>query len=303
MIPIKIDRLIGILTIIMQRSATSEELAEKFEVSQRTIVRDIDTLSLAGIPVTAAKGRNGGYSVMEGYSLDRTLLSKKEMGALLSGLAGLDSISGSPKYRRLMEKLSPEKEGLVCPDSCFIIDLSGGGQKSLKELIELIRSAAAEFEMLSFRYVAPGGESIRKIEPYNLVFRWKSWYVWGYCTKRRAMRLFRLSRMAEPEKTGEKFTPRDIPLPGGCGSLEEQNEVSAVVKFDSSVKWRVIDELGPDRIHESGSSFTAEFTWSDKTSFQSFVLSFGDRAEVISPPSLRREIAEMGKRIAGINAD
>ena len=105
----KIDRLIGILSILLQRDKiTASELAEKFEVSRRTIVRDIEDISKAGIPITASQGRNGGISIMDGFKLDRTLLSTEDMKAILTGLQGLDSVSESSRYRRLMEKLSAE---------------------------------------------------------------------------------------------------------------------------------------------------------------------------------------------------
>ena len=90
----KIDRLIGILSLLLQRDKiTSAELAEKFEVSRRTILRDIETLNQSGIPVFAEQGQGGGISVMEGYKMDRTLLSSEDMRAILSGLQSLDSVA------------------------------------------------------------------------------------------------------------------------------------------------------------------------------------------------------------------
>lgn len=301
MIWVKTDRLIGILTILLQRSITARELAEKFEVSTRTVMRDIEVISMAGIPIVSTKGKVGGYSVMKGFVIDRTLLSKKEMDALLTGLRGLDSVSTSPAYRQLMDKLSAEDRGCVDTGSCFVIDLSCWGKETVADKIELIRHAAESRQLISFRYYAPSGESVRKIEPYNLIFRWKSWYVWGYCADRQDMRLFRLSRITGLENTGESFEPRDIP-PYVSGVCNPDEHIAAVVKFDESVKWRVIDEIGPERMQNSSDgSCIAQCSWSDKASFLSFVLSFGDKAEIISPPCLRQEIAELAMKIAERN--
>ena len=121
----KIDRLIGILSILLQRErVTAPYLAEKFEVSRRTINRDIEDLSKAGIPITTLQGANGGISIMEGYRIDRTLLTSSEMQAILAGLRSLDSVSGTNRYAQLMEKLSVGASGLMTGDQHILIDLS-----------------------------------------------------------------------------------------------------------------------------------------------------------------------------------
>lgn len=108
----KIDRLIGILSILLQREkVTAPYLAEKFEVSRRTINRDIEDICKAGIPLVTSRGPGGGISIMEGYRMDRTLITSGEMEAILAGLRSLDSVSGSARYRLLMDKLAPRKAG------------------------------------------------------------------------------------------------------------------------------------------------------------------------------------------------
>ena len=103
----KIDRLIGILSILLQQEKiTAPELAEKFEVSRRTINRDIEHLCRAGIPLVTIRGKNGGISIMDNYKMDRTLLTSSDMKAIFAGLKSLDSVSGTKRYQQLMEKLS-----------------------------------------------------------------------------------------------------------------------------------------------------------------------------------------------------
>ena len=128
----KMDRLIGILSILLQREqVTAPELAEQFEVSRRTIQRDIEALGRAGIPIATAQGAGGGISIMAGYRVDRTVLTSPEMQAILAGLRSLDSVSGTRRYAQLMEKLSAGNSGLVPGSAHMLIDLSSWYKSSL----------------------------------------------------------------------------------------------------------------------------------------------------------------------------
>ena len=196
----KIDRLIGILSILLQREkVTAPYLAEKFEVSRRTINRDIEDICKAGIPLVTSRGPGGGISIMEGYSMDRTLITSGEMDAILAGLRSLDSVSGSARYRLLMDKLAFGKQDLISSDSSILINLSSWYRQSLAPKIHLIQEAAETRRHIRFTYYSPMGETSRTIEPYLLVFQWSSWYVWGFCLMRQDYRLFKLNRMVELE--------------------------------------------------------------------------------------------------------
>lgn len=291
----KIDRQIGILSLLLQKEkVTAGELAEKFEVSHRTILRDLDDINAAGIPIVSERGFGGGISVMEGFKIDKTLLTSSEMQGILAGLKGLDSVSGTNRYRRLMEKLSQE----TVRANDIIIDLSSWDKSAVADKLELIRGAAEDCETISFTYYSPRGESSRTIEPYSLIFQWSGWYVWGFCEKRRDFRMFKLTRLADLKLAGKKFERREIPE-FSCDKLRHTNGgIEAEVRFDKSVKWRVIDEFGaelPDFDGDGNASLT--FTWSDIPSFYRYVLSFGDNAEIISPQEYRREFKELLKRI------
>ena len=209
----KMERLIGILSILLQRErVTAPELAEQFEVSRRTIQRDIESLCRAGIPIATAQGAGGGISIMEGYRVDRTVLTAPEMQAILAGLRSLDSVSGSRRYAQLMEKLSAGTGGLVPGGAHMLIDLSSWYKTSLPPKIELIQSAMEQHRTIRFAYCSPKGESARTVEPYYLVFHWSTWYVWGWCQSRKDFRLFKLNRMTDLA-AGELFEPRHAPLP------------------------------------------------------------------------------------------
>ena len=160
----KIERLIGILSILLQQDKiTASELAEKFEVSVRTILRDVDEIARAGIPIVTSQGQGGGISIMDGYKIDRTLLSSAEMTAIFAGLKSLDSVSGTNRYRQLMEKLSVSDT--VNADNHIIIDLSMWDKNAVAEKIERIEPMAEAFaEMIDSTFTNP--ESLEMIKKY-----------------------------------------------------------------------------------------------------------------------------------------
>ena len=187
----KIDRMIGILSILLQQEkVTAPYLAEKFEVSRRTINRDIEALCMAGIPLVTEPGQNGGVSIMEGYKIDRTVFTTQDMQAILAGLRSLDSISGTNQYQQLMEKLSVGASNLIAGDTHILIDLSSWYKSALSPKIELLHNAILSTNKVTFTYHSPKGESQRTIEPYDLIFQWAGWYLWGWCERREAFRLF-----------------------------------------------------------------------------------------------------------------
>lgn len=291
----KIDRIIGIIfTLLQQDKVSVNDLANKFEVSYRTVLRDIDVISLAGIPIFSERGRNGGVRIMDGFKPERTLLSREDMQAVLSGLQGLDSISGNNRYRQLMDKLSAQHSDIMNADNHIIIDLSSWDKSAVSDKIELIKGAIERCMKISFTYYAPNGESNRIIEPYHLVFQWSSWYVWGYCTLRNDYRMFKLTRLADLKCMNEKCEERSVPE-YMCDKLRHtKGEIEAVVKFDSSVKWRIIDEFGTELTEtDNEGNILLQFTWSDIPSFYQYILTFGDKAEIISPKEYRTEFTRL----------
>ena len=293
----KLDRLIGILSILLQQDKiTAPELSEKFEVSVRTILRDIDDINKAGIPIITSQGQGGGISIMDGYKIDRTLLSSSEMQAIFSGLKSLDSVSGTNRYRQLMDKLSVSDT--ISTDNHIIIDLAAWDKNAVSTKLELIKSAIEQKKIITFRYYSPECTKQRSIEPYHLVFQWSSWYVWGFCVKRQDYRLFKLTRITELTKTEEAFVQRDIPE-YECDKLRHtKGEISAIVRFDKSAKWRIVDEFGTENFTEDeNGNVILTFTWSDKLSFYSYVLGFRENAEIISPAEYREEFLGLLKNI------
>lgn len=292
----KIDRLIGILSILLQQEKiTAPELAKKFEVSRRTINRDIENLCKAGIPIVTKQGQNGGISIIDGYKIDKTLLTSSDMQAILSGLGSLDSVSGTNQVSILMEKLGASN--FISGNPNILIDLSSWYKDSLSPKIEQIKKAIEQNRLISFVYYSPKGESSRIIEPYYLVFRWSSWYVWGYCRKRDDYRLFKLNRMTNL-KTKEIFEKRVVPMPDLSTEkiFNHKYEIQAIIKPE--YRWRLIDEYGLE-------SFTVmpdgnllfSFMFTDEQSIINWILSFKGGAELIYPDNLRTVLKKLGQQI------
>ena len=293
----KIDRLIGILSVLLQKeTVTAPELAELFEVSRRTINRDVETLCYAGIPIRTKQGAGGGIYIARGYRIDRTVLTSKDMQTILAGLRSLDSISGSSYYSRLMEKLQTGSSDMISGKESMLIDLSSWYKDSLAPKIALIQDAIEDRHLISFDYFAPSGESKRTIEPYYVVFKWSSWYVWGWCRKRRDYRLFKLNRMDKVKETDKTFEVRNAPLPDLSNEKVFAGGIKVKALFAPEVKWRLIEEFGPKCYEETDDGrllFTAEY--SDMDNLISWIMTFGDKAEIIEPKEVRKKLLDVAE--------
>lgn len=295
----KIDRLIGIISLLTQKdSVTAAELAEQFEVSKRTINRDIDLLCQAGIPIVTRQGAKGGISILENYKAGRTVLTKGEMRDILAGLRGLDSVTGTKHYGQLMEKLSVGSSNFLTGDQSVLIDLSSWYGDSLKPKIETVRRSIDSQICLKFQYFSPKGESFREIEPYYLIFRWSSWYLWGWCKSRGDFRLFKLNRMEKLQATETRFIKRPVPLPDLSIERIFPGGVRVKALFKPECKWRLIEEFGPDCFAPQPDGkllFHADYT--DRENLLAWLLTFGDKATLLEPEDLRQELRELAERM------
>ncbi len=299
----KIDRLIGILSILLQQEkVTAPYLAEKFEVSRRTINRDIEDLCMAGIPLVTRQGRDGGISIMDGYRMERTLLTSGDMKSILAGLRSLDSISGTNRYQQLMEKLSSGSSEVLTSNDHILIDLSSQQKSSLAPKIALVQDAIEQNLRIDFTYHSPKGEMRRSVEPYFLVFYWSSWYVWAYCLVKEDFRLFKLSRITALAKTSTTFVPRKAPAPDLSSDKVFPSTIQTKVYFEPEMKWRLIEDFGLDNIIPlPDGRLAVSFKAFDKNSLFSWILGFGNQAELAEPAELRKELANLAEEISKKN--
>ena len=298
----KIDRLIGILSILLQEEkTTAPELAEKFEVSRRTINRDIEDLCKAGIPIRTAQGTGGGISIMDGYCIDRTILTSKDMQMILAGLRGLDSVSGKRYYGQLMEKIQTGSSEFISGRDSMLIDLSSWYKGSLAPKIEVIQNAIENRHIIQFMYYAPSGESNRRVEPYYLVFQWSSWYVWGWCLERKDYRLFKLNRMDCVVETDHGFLRREVPMPELSNEKIFPGGIKVKALFTPNMKWRLVEEFGPNCFTETDDGrllFSADYT--DMENLVTWLMTFGAKVEVLEPEEVRDIIRRNAEEILKI---
>lgn len=288
----KIDRLIGIITTLQQKGkVTAPYLAQKFEVSRRTISRDIEDINRAGIPIVTTQGVDGGIEIMQGFQLDTTVFTEEELQSILVGLQSLDSVSTSRKHMRLGEKL-----GAVVPlTDSMMIDLSSFYKGSLSEKIELLQEAIREHKCVRFHYYYSKGEADKSLEPMLVVFKWSNWYVFGFCRERQDFRMYKLNRLWDLQMTGECFQPREIPkerLQFGQ-NITDDKIITAV--YEASEAYKLVEEYGPDcyTVQEDGRLYT-EWGFSSYESALSWFLGFGGKVRILGPEDFREQyIAEL----------
>ena len=281
----KIDRLIGILTILLQRErVTAPELARRFEVSRRTINRDIEDICKAGIPLVTTQGYGGGIAIAGGYKIEKTFFTREELQAVLAGVRGMDSVSASACLQPLRDKLAGANAG---EDDAILIDLSAHDRSSLAWKVETIRQAIRARRTISFSYFYQKGEARRTIEPCRLLFKWSDWYVLGYCLGRKAFRLFKLRRLWALDGEGAPFVPRHIPqaeLDFDRYFQAQPIHLSAV--FDASEKYRLIEEYGIDCFTQGEDGLRFEWDFVSYPNMREWILSFGRGVRVLAPQRL-----------------
>lgn len=282
----KIDRLIGIIATLQQRGqVTAPYLAEKFEVSRRTISRDIEDICRAGIPIVTTRGGNGGIALMEGFSLDTTVFTHRELSAILTGLKTLDSVSRRSQAAPLAEKMgAPAQDAL---SGGMSIDLASFYKGPLTEKIEVIRAAIEARRCISFHYYYNKGEADKVIDPYAVLFRWSDWYAFGFCHERQDFRMYKLRRLWALRTEEEGYEPRPIPEEKLRFGSHMTDDYLVTALYDPSAKYRLVEEYGPDSftMQPDGQLYTRWGFTTQEAALQ-WLLSFGDKVQVTSPPEM-----------------
>lgn len=295
----KIDRLLGILTILLQNDrVTAPYLAEKFEVTRRTIGRDIDTLCQAGIPIVTHQGGGGGISIAEGYKLDKSVLTTEELSGIIAALKGIGSVSEESRTERILDKLSVKKDAVVSMKEYVVIDLASHYKGSLTAKIELIKKAVHEQRIIKFDYYYEKGLIHRCIEPYLIIFQWTAWYVFGYCLDRQDWRLFKLTRLWELRLCDETYDLREIPPEKRDFNAHFSDDKKLVALFEPSVKYQLIETYGLECFTETdGGKLRLEIGYTYRDYTIGWLLSFGNKVKVVEPADIAEEIKEIAGKI------
>jgi predicted DNA-binding transcriptional regulator YafY len=295
---VKLYRLIGILTVLLQNDKTTAlELARRFEVSRRTILRDLDSLCGAGIPIVTTRGGDGGIAIMSGYKINKNVLTTDELQSLVAGLKGLDSVSKQSNFESLMLKLAPGNNAIVSLSGSIVIDLSSHYKDSLSEKIALLKQAISERRAVTFDYYYDKGEMSRELEPYFIQFIWSAWYVFGWCRLRGDFRRFKLGRLWNLSLTDERFELREVPPEQAGGGFAFSKQHNVKILFDKSVRYRLIEEYGLNCYEETADGLLFSLDYSSSDYVFSWLLGFGDKARILAPEATRAKFAALVKNI------
>lgn len=291
------NRLFGILYILLNKQKTTAgELAEKFEVSVRTIYRDIDALSLAGIPVYMAKGKGGGISLMDGFVLQKSLLTQEERDQILIGLQSLRAAQ-YPETEEILSKMN----GLFRQKAFdwIEVDFSGWGREG-KDQFLLLKTAILNKRAVAFSYFGANGKKTqRKVEPLRMLYKGKAWYLQGVCRDREDYRIFKLSRMKEVRVTCESFARDASMLPELQKPYDETQYTTVTMHIDKALTYRVYDEFDEENISRTKTGFEVTLAVPEDEWMYGYILSFGEYAQVLGPEHVKRKIGKRIKKMAG----
>ncbi|WP_127495886.1 helix-turn-helix transcriptional regulator [Paenibacillus glycanilyticus] len=291
----KLERLISIIYKLLNNDVLpANALAEEFQVSQRTIYRDIDVICAAGFPVVSYQGNKGGFGMMEGFKMDKSLLGSYDVNALVTVLKGLSTVFEDERAQGTIERL--QTVGTERRTPSLAVDFET--RRTDPETLPLLRAAITERKVIRFDYInAKNERTTRELEPVRLHFKYGSWYIYGYCLTRCDYREFRLSRMVEAFQTERCFEPhREVPEEAGPFVGDQSLVEDVVVKVGPEALADAMDQFGyvPKTFHSDGSMTMripvykpAEATW-----LWSILLGFGSGAEVLEPLELRAVMKE-----------
>lgn len=306
----KIDRLVSIIMILLDKKRIgAQQLADMFEVSPRTIYRDIDAINMAGIPIRSISGAGGGFEVMPEYKIDKKVFSAADLSALLMGLSSLSNMMRGDELVHALAKVksfipADRVKDIELKVNQIHIDLSPWrGSKNIQTYLEIVKAALQESKLLTFEYVAHhGNKTVRTVEPYQLVLKGSHWYVQGYCRIRNDYRLFRLSRMSDLQMQEEVFVPRDYQKPPlDFDDILETMQTKIKIRIHRSVLDRVLDFCSYEACSPDGDEhYLVDFPFIENEYHYDILLSFGNKCECLEPRHIRAEMIRRIQEMASI---
>lgn len=294
-----------LLRLLAKEQIVAKEIADYFEVSVRTIYRDIDSLSLAGVPIISVRGTLGGFKILDNYKVDRFLLDEKELTSIIMGLNGLHSIIGDAEILEIIKKL----DALTIKDklSMYKINFNPWNQTS-DNCITNLQQAIENKNIIEFNYVdSKSKESSRKVEPLELYYKNRAWYLYCFDVDCNDFRFFRTTRILHIEITDEKFI-RNSTSTAMEKNLEWINlidstskTVEVVFRFSPTIYHLVLDSFSPENIMiADNGDVIASGNYRDEPWLYSFILSFGPHVEILQPAYIRDKILEDSTAITKI---
>ena len=306
----RIDRMLAITVILLNRNRISaRELANRFEVSVRTIYRDVDAISMAGIPITSYAGKQGGFGIIDNFKLDRQLLTMKDMLAMLSALKGINATLENEELESAIDKITcliPDDKTNLLEDHLQHISidiLPWGTQKKQQKFLKQIHISVRENNIIEFKYENSKGEiRERKVEPMTLIFKGYAWYLFSFCLYRNDYRLFRLSRMKDVNISEEKFARRDKTHKEYLKESDKSEELTNIVlKCSSKIKQKIVEFFGEENVEiQENDDLIVNFSAPENEWIYSIILSFGEYVEVLEPECIKDIIKEKAEKIISL---
>lgn len=288
----QINRLFEIVYILMNKKViTAKELSEHFEVSQRTIYRDIDTLCQAGIPIYTNKGKGGGIALMENFVLNKSLLSDQEQSDILSALQSLKATSYADTDK-VLSKLNT-MFGNKGPDWIEVDFSYWNSNEEDKEKFHQLKDSILNHRVIQFDYYnSYGQESHRTLEPRKLVFKGQAWYLLGFCRDKQDERYFKITRIKELQVDNEIFLPKPLMQPEEKEFAQNPEQLQEVLfRADAEVAYRIFDEFPKEAIErKEDGSFLVQAKLYSGGWLTGYLMSYEEHIEILEPKSLREEL-------------
>ncbi|MEC0240074.1 YafY family protein [Paenibacillus dokdonensis] len=291
----KIERLISIVMILLQKNVVSTtEFSQLFNVSKRTILRDMETLSLTNIPIYAINGVYGGYGIMDEYKLDKRLLSSKDLENILTALGGLGQILFSDEVELTLKKIESMIESASWKGSIHLSFYDWEGRSEIVQILKTCQEAIVQGRLLTFDYIDQCGlKTNRMVEPYQLHFSEMSWYLKGFCLNRMGYRTFKLSRTDNLNIDNKTFVPRDFLIEHKAEQHYQPELITIKALISHSIKDHFIERYGQKRIVAYNSEFliaTIDVP-QNQIGFQ-FLAGFGADLVIIEPKTYVEDYRE-----------
>lgn len=299
----KIERLYAITVYLLNHGRTSaSELAKYFEVSLRTIQRDIDSLCLAGIPIISAAGAAGGYEISDRFKIDQEFATSDDYSYILTALQGLISATDNQKAKHTLEKIvhvsNPNDNGIILDFSV----LREGDQITL----QMLQTAVIEKRTVAFKYTNNNNETrIHSVEPIAVIYRWYAWYLLAYSKTKNDYRTYKLVRMSNLEITDQPFVKKhetaDIILKN-TDKTDSRQYIDVLIKCKEVSKSRVIEYLNGTIIEEflNGDTLMKLTVVENEHFWIGTLLSLSDNVEVIAPEEVRKRLLESAEKIISL---
>jgi predicted DNA-binding transcriptional regulator YafY len=284
----KVERLISIIMILLKKEVVSTtEFAQLFNVSKRTILRDMETLSLSNIPIYSVNGVHGGYGIMDEYKVDKRLLSNSDLENILTALGGLEKILVSSEVEMTIKKIEAMVSPLSLNSSIQLSFYDWEGRSEILEALKTCQEAILKRRLVSFDYIDKNGTTTKRIvEPYQLHFSETSWYLKGFCLHRMGYRTFKLSRIDQLTMDEKTFNPRDYLLEQEREASYQPELVAVKALISPSIKDQFIERYGRKSIENYSSEFLLATIYvpQNNIGFQ-FSASFGTNLKIVEPNS------------------